>query len=287
MKRALRELLLFALPIFFLFVANSDANAQCPVVLDSIVSTDVTCSGANDGSIAIYVSGGFPEYTYQIFNPPAAPQFFTTTATSHVFTGLNSGSGDYQVIVVGEDGLGGNCSPVFDFATVNDPPPFSIVVSTTNDTCPDGNVGTASVDVIGGVSPYTYSWPPFLETSDSISGLDGGNYSVTVTDANGCPQTENFTIIAPADWSGTLTSTNPTCFGSSDGSITSSGITGGTPPYSFSWTGTAQTTENLSGLTAGSYTLTVTDAIGCTRVFPTIVKFSVCGQPFASVTVTE
>ena len=271
MKRALRELLSFALPIFFLFVANSDANAQCPVVLDSIISTDVTCFGANDGSIAIYVSGGFPEYTYQIFNPPAAPQFFTTTATSHVFTGLNSGSGDYQVIVVGEDGLGGNCSPVFDFATVNDPPPFSILVSTTNDTCPDGNVGTASVDVTGGVFPYIYSWPPFLETSDSISGLDGGNYSVTVTDANGCAQTEPFTIIAPTDWSGTLTGANPTCFGSSDGSITSTGITGGTAPYSFSWTGTAQTTENLSGLTAGSYTLTVTDAIGCTRIFPTIV----------------
>ncbi|MDB4655263.1 SprB repeat-containing protein, partial [Flavobacteriales bacterium] len=270
MKRALRDLLSFALPIFFLFAANSNANAQCPVVLDSIVTVDVTCSGANDGSIAIYVSGGFADYTYQIFNPPAVPQFFTTSATSHTFTSLGSGDGDYQVIVVGEDGSGGNCDPVFSIVTVDDPPPFNITVTTTNDTCPDGNVGTAVVDITGGVAPYTYSWPPFIETTDSISGLDGGTYSVTVTDDNGCPATENYTIVSPPDWDVTLTGTNPTCSGGTDGSITSSGIIGGTPPYSFSWTGTAQTTEDLSGLSAGSYTLTVTDDLGCTETFPTI-----------------
>ena len=101
-------------------------------------------------------------------------------------------------------------------------------------------------------------------------GLDGGSYTVTATDANGCSQNENFDILSPPDWDGTLTGTNPSCNGFNDGEITSTGITGGTPPYTFSWTGTAQTTENISGLTAGSYTLTVTDAIGCQRVFPTI-----------------
>ncbi|MFT4981568.1 MAG: subtilisin-like proprotein convertase family protein, partial [Bacteroidia bacterium] len=271
MKRALRYLLSFALPIFFLFVANSHANAQCPVVIDSIVTADVTCSGANDGSIAIYVSGGFADYTYQTFNPPAAPQFFTTSATNHSFIGLGSGSGNYQIIVVGEDGAGGNCDPVFDIATVNDPPAFTILVTTTNDSCPDGNVGTAVVNVTGGVAPYTYSWLPFIETSDSISGLDGGNYSVTVTDTNGCPTTANYTIVSPPDWDGTLTGSNPTCFGGTDGSVTSTGITGGTPPYTFSWTGTAQTTENIVGLGDGTYTLTVTDDEGCTQVFSTVI----------------
>ncbi len=271
MNRVLRELLSFGLPLIFLAGFTTTSKAQCPVVLDSIVVTDVTCAGFNDGSIAIFVSGGFPDYTYQIFNPPALPQSVTTSATSFTFTGLGSGAGDYQVIVVGEDGLGNTCDPVFDIVTVNDPPPFTMITTTTNDTCPDGNVGTATVDVTGGVAPYTYFWPGFVETSDSISGLDGGTYIVTATDQNGCSYSDTFDILSPPDWAGTLTGTDPSCNGDMDGSITSSGITGGTPPYTFSWTGTAQTTENVSGLGAGSYTLTVTDSIGCERTFPTVL----------------
>lgn len=272
MKRVLRELLSFGLPLFFLAGLYTNSQAQCPVVLDSIVVTDVTCAGFNDGTIAVYVSGGFPDYTYQIFNPPAAPQIITTANTSFTFTGLGSGAGDYFVQVIGEDGGGGTCaSPPSQFVTVNDPPPFNFITTTTNDTCPDGNVGTATVDVSGGVAPYTYAWPPFAETSDSISGLDGGTYVVIATDQNGCSYSDTFDILSPPDWAGTLTGNDPSCNGALDGSISSSGITGGTPPYTFSWTGTGQTTENISGLGAGSYTLTVTDSIGCQRTFPTVV----------------
>ncbi|MCB9203587.1 MAG: gliding motility-associated C-terminal domain-containing protein [Flavobacteriales bacterium] len=272
MKGVLRGIIATSLPLLVLLGTSYQSNAQCPVVIDSIVVTDVTCAGFNDGTIAVFASGGFPDYTFQIFNPPALPQSVTISATSFVFTGLGSGAGDYFVQVIGEDGGGGNCpNPPSQFVTINDPAPFNFVVSTTNDTCPDGNVGTASVDVTGGVAPYSYAWPPFAETSDSISGLDGGTYVIIATDQNGCANSDTFDILSPPDWDGTLTAINPTCNGGNDGSITSSGITGGTPPYTFSWTGTAQTTENISGLGAGSYTLTVTDAIGCERVFPTIV----------------
>ncbi|MCF8275354.1 MAG: gliding motility-associated C-terminal domain-containing protein [Flavobacteriales bacterium] len=271
MKRALRELLSFGLPLITILLLSTEGQAQCPVVIDSIVTTDVTCSGANDGQICIYVSGGFPDYTYQLFNGPLVLSSGQQTATSYCFTGLGSGVTNYQVIVVGEDGSGGSCQAAITFTVINDPPPFSITVSTTNDSCPDGNVGTAVVDVTGGVGPYTYSWLPFPGSTDSIFGLNGGSYSVEVSDANGCSQSEPFTITSPADWSGTLTPDNPICFGGTDGQITSSGITGGTPPYTFSWTGTAQTTEDITGLAAGPYTLTVTDAIGCTHTFPTVV----------------
>jgi gliding motility-associated-like protein len=254
-----------------MILTMSEVNAQCPVVIDSIVTTDVTCSGANDGEICIYVSGGVPNYTYQIFNGPLFVSSGPQVATSYCFTGLGSGVTNYQIIVVGEDGGGGSCPAAIGFTTVNDPPPFSIVVSTVDESCPDSNDGEASVAVSGGVAPYTYQWPPFATTNDTITGLDGGNYNVIVTDANGCSQSEPYTINTTPDWSGTLTGTDPTCFGGSDGSISSSGITGGTPPYTFSWTGTAQTTENITGLTAGSYTLTVTDDDGCSRVFPTVV----------------
>ena len=282
MKRALRNLLSFGLPLLSLFLLSMEAKAQCPVVIDSIVTVDVTCSGANDGSICVYVSGGFPNYTYQIFNGPFFQSSGAQLATSYCFTGLGSGVSNYQIIVVGEDGGGGSCQAAIAFTIINDPPPFAITVTTTNDTCPSGNVGTAVVDVTGGVAPYTYAWPPFGETSDSISGLDGGNYTVDVTDANGCPQSEPFTIVSPPDWDGTLTGMDPTCSNGNDGSITSSGITGGTPPYTFSWTGTAETTENLTGLSAGTYTLTVTDNIGCTNTFAPVVL----SQPTA-ITIAE
>ncbi|MBI1289479.1 MAG: T9SS type B sorting domain-containing protein [Flavobacteriales bacterium] len=270
MKRALRELLSFGLPLLTTLLLVQKAEAQCPVVIDSIVTTDVSCPGANDGSICIYVSGGFPNYTYQIFNGPFFLNSGPQSNTSYCFTGLGSGVTNYQIIVVGEDGGGGSCQAAIDFAVINDPPPFNIMVTTTPDSCPGGNVGTAVVDVTGGTAPYTYFWPGFVETSDSISGLDGGSYTVQVTDNNGCPQTQPFTIDSPADWADTLTATDPLCFGGTDGQITSSGVIGGTPPYTYSWSGTAQTTENISGLSAGTYALTVTDSLGCTNTFPTV-----------------
>ena len=138
-------------------------------MIDSIVVTDVTCAGFNDGSITVYASGGFPDYTFQIFNPPALPQSITTSSNSFVFTGLGSGAGDYFVQVIGEDGGGGNCpQPPSAFVSVNDPPPFNFVLSTTNDTCPDGNVGTATVSVTGGVEPYSFLWTPGMLMGDSV-----------------------------------------------------------------------------------------------------------------------
>lgn len=271
MKRVLRDLLTFGLPLILTFVLSEDSQAQCPVVIDSVVTTDVTCNGANDGEICIYISGGFPNYTYQIFNGPFIATSGQQTATSYCFSGLGSGVTNYQIIVVGEDGGGGSCVAAIDFAVINDPPPFTITVTTTADSCPDANVGTAVVDVVGGTAPYTYSWLPFPGNTDSISGLNGGNYSVQITDANGCNQSEPFTIDSPPDWVASFTPTPPTCNGGNDGAITSSGITGGTPPYSYSWTNTAQTTEDLTGLGAGAYTLTVTDSIGCTHTFPPVV----------------
>lgn len=282
MKRALRELLLVGLPLLATFSLVANANAQCPVVIDSIVTTDVTCSGANDGSICVYYSGGVPNFTINLFNGPLVLSSGPQVTNSYCFTGLGAGVTNYQIIVVGEDGGGGSCPAAIGFTTINDPAPFNIVVSTTNDTCPDGNVGTASVDVTGGIAPYTYSWLPFPGNTDSIFGLDGGSYTVEVTDANGCSQIEPYTIVSPPDWTGSFLGDDPLCFGGTDGQITSTGVSGGTPPYTFSWTGTAQTTENISGLSAGTYTLTVTDSIGCSHTFPSVVL----GEP-TPISITE
>lgn len=247
-----------------LLVPSLDLKAQCPVVIQSVTATDVTCNGVNDGTITISVAGGFPNYTYQIFNGPFFQSSGAQAVTTYQFTGLGSGVSSYQIIVVGENGSGGSCPAVISFITVNEPAPFDIQVAVTPETCPDSEDGTASVTVNGGSAPYSYSWLPFPGAGPSISGLSSGTYDVIVTDANNCSETVPYTITQEPDWTVTLTPTDVTCNGGSDGAINSSGVIGGTPPYTFLWAPDGQTTENLSGLTAGIYTLTVTDDVGCT-----------------------
>jgi gliding motility-associated-like protein len=251
-------------------ISIETSNAQCPVVIDSVITADVTCNGAMDGTITIYTSGGFPDYNYQISNGP----FFQNGVSSNntfTFSGLGAGFTDYLVLVISEDGSGGTCpSPPSAFVTISDPPPFNIVVTATDEVCPDSNDGTATVVASGGQAPYSYQWPPFPVTDSLITGLDSGLYTVIVTDFNGCSQTEPYTIFGPADWADTLIGTDVTCFGANDGTITASGVTGGTAPYNFSWSPGGMTTENLSGLGPNTYTLTITDANLCTFSPPAI-----------------
>lgn len=272
MKGTLR-LLATSFTIGLFTLLGGKAQAQCPVVIVDVTATNVTCNGANDGTICITVTGGFPNYTYQIFNGPFF-QNFVTSSTSHCFTGLGAGVTQYLVQVIAENGVGGSCgNPPSLFITITDPPAIAINVSTTPETCPDSNDGTATANVIGGVGPFNFSWLPLPDITQTVTGLDGGPYSVTVTDANSCTATENFTITSPPDWDGTFTPTDVSCNGGSDGEITSSGVTGATPPYTFLWNPSGLTTENISGIPAGSYTLTVTDNLGCTQDFgPTVVN---------------
>jgi gliding motility-associated-like protein len=272
MKGTLRLLAICGTVVISALIAPR-AEAQCPVVITNVTSTNVTCNGASDGTICVTVSGGFPNYTYQIFNGP----FFQSNIsanTSFCFTGLDAGVTNYLVQVIAEDGVGGSCgNPPSQFVTITNPPAINVTVSVTDETCPDSNDGTATATVIGGVAPFSFSWLPLPGATNSVTGLDAGSYSVTVTDFNNCTATQPFTIASPPDWDGTFTPTDVTCNGGSDGEIASSGVTGATPPYTFLWNPSGLNTENISGIPAGSYTLTVTDNIGCTHDFgPTVVN---------------
>ncbi len=136
--------------------------------------------------------------------------------------------------------------------------------SQTNVSCYNGSDATATVTASGGVGTLTYSWSPSGGTSATAIGLSAGNYVVTITDAIGCSATRSFTISQPSALSVMITSiTNVTNPGGSDGSATVS-VSGGTGSYSYMWSpygGTAATADNLS---AGNYTVRVTDIKGCT-----------------------
>lgn len=129
----------------------------------------------------------------------------------------------------------------------------------TNSTC-GGTDGAINIDIVGAVAPYTVLWSSG-QTTEDISGIAAGTYTVTVTDANGCQSEETFLVnnVGSLDITGVSTATS--CSGGTDGSIDITG-TGGQTPYTFTWD-SGQTTEDISGLTAGDYTVTMQDQQGC------------------------
>lgn len=218
-----------------------------PFPLSSNTTQDnVLCNGGASGSASVGVFGGTLPYSY-LWSPGG-----NTTA--------NPGSlsnGTYIVTITD-----GNGCIHHDTVTISQPLPLSINATGTNVSCFNGNNGTATANVSGGTAPYAYLWSPGGSTSSTASGLMVGTYSVQVTDANGCTISASTTITQPLQLSSTVTSTNPLCNGGSTGtaSVTASG---GTAPYSYSWSPGGQTTSSVSGLAAGSYTVTITDANGC------------------------
>ena len=131
----------------------------------------------------------------------------------------------------------------------------------TSASCSGAQDGTASANASGGTAPYTYLWANG-QTTSTATGLSAGSYNVTITDANNCTTTASATVSAGTGGpSATTTSTNATCNGGNDGSATLT-ASGGTSPYTYSWQN-GQTGTTATGLVAGTYTVTVTDANGC------------------------
>ncbi|MGP8216689.1 MAG: beta strand repeat-containing protein, partial [Bacteroidia bacterium] len=134
----------------------------------------------------------------------------------------------------------------------------------------------------GGTGAFTYAWTPGGGTNLTASGLSAQGYTITATDANGCTATANATITQPAAPAITIASqVNVLCFGNNTGSITANAATGGTGAFTYAWTPSGGTTLTASSLTAQGYTITATDANGCTATANTTIT-----QPAASVAIT-
>ncbi len=134
----------------------------------------------------------------------------------------------------------------------------------TNVACFGGTTGAINLTPSGGVGPYTFDWGSGI-TSEDRTGLTAGTYSVTITDANLCTGTVNVTVTQPTSAvSGTTVVTNVACFGGNTGAINLT-PTGGVGPYTFNWGG-GVTTEDRTSLTAGTYSVTITDANSCTAI---------------------
>ncbi|HXH18808.1 MAG TPA: gliding motility-associated C-terminal domain-containing protein [Chitinophagales bacterium] len=206
--------------------------------------TDVLCYGSSTGAIDINVSGGTQPYSYS----------WTGGAATQDISNLSGGN--YSVTVTDNT----NCAATLS-VTINEPSAaLSISGNVTEAGCgaPDGAI---DLTVNGGTSPYAYAWSSGA-TSQDLTNLISGNYTVTVTDNNLCIDSASFTVNAPGSFSVTLTAADASCYGVADGAITSI-ISGGSPPFSYDWSNGA-ITSGISNIAEGSYSVTVTDDNNCT-----------------------
>ena len=230
------------------------------------VSPRPTASAGNNTSIckgsAISIggnptaSGGTPGYTYlwtpsnglnstNIANPMASPTATTT----------------YTVSVTDVNG----CSNISTTTVTVHPVPVISFVNKTNLSCFGSNDGTATVNVSGGTAPYTFLWTPVGNVNAAATNLAAGNYSVIVTDVNGCMDTMSGIILTqPADIVLSTSSTFANC-GVPDGSATVN-ASGGAGNFTYLWNSNpVQTTSTATNILAGTYIVTVTDNNGCSK----------------------
>jgi hypothetical protein len=232
--------------------------------------TDISCFGAQDGSIDLTLTGGQGPYT-------------------HIWTDINSLSsadedlvnlevGAYSLHVV--DGFGCMKDTT---VTIQEPSAITISGTVTTAACQGSSTGAVDAEVIGGTAPYNYSWSGpngFAMNTQDISGLSAGIYGVSVTDVNGCTQAESFNVSQPGSVQVSVTPSSfnggsgVSCAGATDGAIDLD-ATGGTTPYSFQWDGPngfVASSEDISNLESGAYNATVTDANGCAMTVSTTLS---------------
>ena len=210
------------------------------------ISTTPTGCGTSVGSATVTASGGTPGYTYS-WSP--------TSGSGTSISGL--AAGNYSVLITDAKG----CTVTVNGAinTTGTGPSLS-VASQTNITCSSGSTGAASISAAG-TSPYSYTWTPAGGNTSNASGLAAGTYTVFVNDATGCVSNITVTITQPPPIIVTVTSTPASC-GSYDGSATVN-ASGGTGGLTVLWSVNSNS-ATVTGLSAGTYSVLVTDGTGCT-----------------------
>lgn len=231
------------------------------IVCDLRVTTAVApaCYGLTNGSIGMTIAGGPPPYNWTWNKTGGGSGSGTGTLIS------NLAPGTYSVNVVAADGTG--CAKTFT-VTVNQNPQIIINATPSNPLCNATPTGSINLGVSGGTPVYSFLWGDG-PTTQNRSGLTIGTYSVTVTDSKGCTNTASATLTQPAALSVTPAVTPVLCNGNSTGAITLD-VSGGTGARTYAWNDGA-TTRDRSGIAAGTYSVTVTDANNCSKTVTGII----------------
>ncbi|WP_335966827.1 T9SS type A sorting domain-containing protein [Galbibacter sp. PAP.153] len=259
--------------------ANSEFVIDEPIEAVIEIETPISCNTANeyqdpfsDGALIAHITGGVPfesglPYIYHWRKQNEAGQWEDLTDQLDSIA-LNLNDGNYALNV--EDSKGtvmgryssDNLTKAIDSTFYfKEPDLLEVSFTTTEVNCDAGNDGSATVHITGGAPPYTIKWSNG-QTTQEIKKLIGGNYFVFVTDSRGCEVSGNVEVAQPGGIRfDVVVQKDPTCFEGNDGAIRMN-ITGGIPPYEYQWN-TGGSTNSISNLSKGKYTLRVIDSQDC------------------------
>ncbi len=232
-------------------------NNNPSFAVNGAVTPNTVCVGNPNGSIVVSV------------DPPGMYVYVWSNGnTTQNLSGIQAGN--YTVTV----SAGGSCTQTATF-NVPDNSNVPIITSSVTDASCNGNDGAIDLTITGGVSPYIVDWfnIPGSNNPEDLPNLSTGNYTCTVTDLIGCTQVAFITVGQQSDLSISLSQNNVSCFGGSNGSIDLT-ATGTALPITYFWS-IGATTQDLNGMAAGTYTVTVSDGLGCTRTGSAVLT-----QPF-------
>ena len=269
-------------------LANSGSPFEITItetnpVTVSITQQNVSCNGGNDGSISLIATGGVGGYQYSLDNQSTWIDFSTPGDSNnpngnHTLTNLTAGT--YQIYVRDGNECLANSGIPFEITITEPSNPLTVNITQQNVSCNGEQNGSITLTATGGVGGYQYSldnqatWEDFdvqgnandANGTTQINNLDSGTYEIFVKDSNNClannGNSYHITISEPLPLSISYTSQNVSCYGGSNANIQLN-VTGGSLPYTYQWNnGSIQ--QNLSNLSAGIYSVIVTDANGCT-----------------------
>ena len=243
------------------------------LLIDSVVTTLVSCAGTDDGTATVFGSGGTP-------GPLGYAYFWSNGETTQTINHLAVGT--YWVIITDDNGCWKDSLNI----QITQAPLLIASIQDTAISCNGGADGILTAIVTGGTPGYTYSWWDLGQTpiiiigaGPFISSLSAGSYSLLVNDINGCASSFAVTtLLNPTPMVVTLYPTDVTLNGANDGIISTS-VSGGTSPYTYTWTGPngfSDLNSTITGLEPGTYTLMVTDNAGCTQVQQEVINEDTC-----------
>lgn len=226
-------------------------NPNCTVTLPILNTTNVTCFDDTTGTAFAQGAGGYPPYTY----------LWSTGQTGQSISGLTAGI--YSVTITDSIGCMKNV-----FYNILGPPEIIDNATITSLGCDSLGMGSIVTNITGGIAPYSYLWN-IGSTTSSLINIPAGTYTLTITDSIGCVKTYSYMINSFAPVIFTIASTSAMC-GLANGTATIT-VSSGSAPYTYTWTPPVSTGSTATGLSAGTYYITVTDSNGCSKTDSVVV----------------